>query len=76
MCKSTDKGGGGGSEGPRIRPEAGQFDDFESFTCEATIGAMEAMVGEQGFVSILSSNSTHGSATPELHITSSPRQPA
>ena len=50
MCKSTDKGGSGGSEGPRIRPEAGQFDDFESFTCEATIGAMEAMVGEQGFV--------------------------
>ena len=33
-----------------MRPEAGQFDDFESFECEATIETMEAMVGENGFV--------------------------
>ena len=46
MCKST--GGSGNSEGSRIKPEAGQFEDFDGFNCDATIGVMEAMVGEQG----------------------------
>ena len=46
MCKST--GGSGKSEGSRIKPEAGQFEDFEGFNCDATIGVMEAMVGELG----------------------------
>ena len=47
MCKS-----GSSSEGPRVNPEAGQFDDFESLMCDVTIGEIQAegLVVEEKFV--------------------------
>ena len=46
MCKSskTDNNTSGGSSAP----EAVQFDTFDGFTCEVTIGAAEAHIGESG----------------------------
>ena len=44
MCKSSK--GEGNTSGGSSTPEAGQFETFDGFTCEVTIGAAEAFIGE------------------------------
>ena len=54
MCKAASDraGGSSGSEGAKKQPEAGQFDSFDSYMCDVTIGEElpEAMVVVVDFV--------------------------
>ena len=45
MCKAKAKDGGSGGSSA---PEAGQFEDYDGFACTATIGMMEAFIGDSG----------------------------